>query len=201
MAVWTWPGIYQTYSGQCYSAVVLLSYKFPNLKAEFETQLDERVRDVVRELDRHCVQQGYPNLTLTEVFRTPEQSQAYYFKHQQTLKARYKAGRMLSQTDTLIAKLDDASAKKWARAKFSYHRANCAVDIRNSVYSPRQMIELMRFLETKCPLPLWEVLSHDVSNGAHIHCGIRSQSPEVRALKTKLDKEAYDALHGGKTWS
>jgi hypothetical protein len=74
----------------------------------------------------------------------------------------------------------EAEAKERARQRFSWHLVYCAFDMRNWCYTAKQLPKVMALIRQACaeqrPLETqskWEILSHDVGNGSHIHVGYK----------------------------
>jgi LAS superfamily LD-carboxypeptidase LdcB len=107
--------------------------------------------------------QGFPEITITEVFRTPEQQEAIYWK------------------SLLASEGTEERARAAARAKWSWHLGRCAVDFRSHSYSKTQQVAILNWLQERCPKPAWETLLHAVGSDAeHFHVGFRDYSRRRR---------------------
>ncbi len=131
------------------------------------------VRKALVDLDAWSVKKGIPEVTITHCLRTREKQQEIYFKHVEGLRKKKLAKATLTAEENRIAGMSDRDAKIWSRGKFSWHLVGCGVDIRNFNYTKLQLLEVIGHLKTGRNPTIWEILSHDVSNGSHIHVGIR----------------------------
>jgi hypothetical protein len=130
-----------------------MKFKYPHLQTQLYA-VHQDVRDALNKLDGFCLRKQFPEVVVTHVLRTDDEQEALYWKA--ILK---KEG------------CTEVEARLRAREKFSWHKVGCAVDIRNSEYSKSQLEEVMAYLRAGRAIPLWELLSHDVGNGAHVHIG------------------------------
>lgn len=121
------------------------------------------LRKALGELELKLSDWGFPDLTVVEVFRTPDQQEALYWK------------------SLLEKEGSEEKARAAARAKVSWHCFRCAVDFRSIVYTKDQCSRILDWLHERCPKPAWEVLLHDVGHGTHFHVGIRDFSRRRRA--------------------
>jgi hypothetical protein len=134
-----------------------MKFKNPSLEMEFVAGLHPEVKAVIVELDEWCQNNGYPEVFVTHVLRTREDQEVIYWK---------------SIKDS-SATLSEKEARKKARGKFSWHLGGCAIDIRNKSYTSLQLANVMAHLKLGRAPHRYEILSHDVGNGEHIHFGIK----------------------------
>lgn len=147
---------------------------------EFNVELHPDVRNLVWALDKWSVENGIPEVEITECFRTVEEQEHIYFGYFKRLIATFESQGKLQSGEANIAismrpKSDD-ELKKIAREKFSWHMVHCATDIRTITsghYTVDQAHKVFEFLKSKAkPESKWELLAHDVA-GPHIHIGLR----------------------------
>ena len=132
-----------------------MKFKTPALSDEF-SRLHPDVIAAVKALDDFSHANRLPELVVTHAIRTPAQQEDIYWRG--------------------IAKntgLPESEARAQARKKFSWHLAKCAVDLRNNHYTAVQLQQALEFLKRGREHPLWEVISHDVGRGNHLHIGRR----------------------------
>lgn len=135
-----------------------MKFKTPALEAEF-SRLHPDVIAAVKALDDFSHANRLPELVVTHAIRTPQQQEDIYWRG--------------------IAKntgLPEAEARAAARKKFSWHLCRCAVDLRNRHYTAAQLAQVMEFLRDGRERPHWEVISHDVGRGQHLHIGRRDEA-------------------------
>lgn len=120
---------------------------------------------------------GLPEPVLTGAFRTPEDSERIYMKHATSLLGKLTHGEAMSRETRELAKkleaMTDAERRFWARNKFSWHKVAAAVDMRNYHYTSTQLQAICEWFRRACTKGPWEFLSHDVSNGSHLHLARR----------------------------
>lgn len=154
-----------------------MKFKDASLDLEFHGALMPEVRTAIIDLDDWSHDNGLPEVVVTHVLRTDDDSEAIYAKHAAALLGKLKTGHPLSDSDRKLASTLDAmtpeDVRAWARSRFSWHKVAAAVDLRNKQYTREQLSNVMRFLREGRTIGPWEILSHDVSNGAHIHVGRR----------------------------
>lgn len=151
-----------------------MNFKAPALELEFREGLDEPVRFTVQALDFWSRENGIPEVTVTQVLRSPKEQERIYTQHAERLIQKLNQGERMRPADrtlaTELAGLSRADVMAWARRRFSWHMVGQAVDIRSRHYSERQTEQVMEFLMKRCQAPEWELLKHDVT-GPHIHIG------------------------------
>ncbi len=130
-----------------------MKWKTVELQVQF-LDLHPEVRRLVLSLDAYSDAAKLPEVVVTHVLRTPEQQEDIYWRNLRIAKD-----------------ISEDEARAQARKKFSWHMARCAVDIRNSHYTPDQLSRVMAYLRPCCPTGPWELLQHDVGRGDHIHIG------------------------------
>lgn len=135
-----------------------MRFKTPSLAQEF-ARLHPDVIAAVKALDDFSHANRLPELVVTHAIRTPAQQEAIYWRSIAKAKG-----------------LSEAEARAEARRKFSWHLCRCAVDLRNNHYTAVQLAQVMDFLKRGREAPLWEVISHDVGRGNHLHLGRRDFS-------------------------
>jgi hypothetical protein len=114
-------------------------------------------RTAVTFIDSQIKAWGLPQITLTDVVRTPDEQERIYLP-------------------TFLARgFSETEARQEARAKFSWHLCECAVDFRSSgaPYSEPDSKRIWDFMSESFKSPMWELLFHDVGLGKHFHVGYR----------------------------
>lgn len=149
-----------------------MKFKTPALEFEF-TGLHPDVRKKLIELDIWSVDRGFPEVVITEAFRTPAQMEATYWKS--------IAAKLATELPEASPAAREAVARSRARAKFSWHLVRCAADIRNRHYTPIQGRAVLTWLKDNC-VAGFEVVQHDVGRGDHIHLGKRDPEWKARHL-------------------
>jgi hypothetical protein len=134
-----------------------MRWKSPHLEAEY-SEVHPLVRKALGELELKLSDWGFPEMTVTQVFRTPEEQEELYWRS------------LLKEHGT------EALARIAARAKFSWHLCRTAVDFRNSSYTRAQRKKIHAWLIERCPPPAWEALDHSVGFGQHFHVALRDFS-------------------------
>jgi hypothetical protein len=146
--------------------------KFKTAALEFEFDgVHPGVAATLHALDEYSEAMGLPEVVVTDVLRTPAQQEAIYWR------ALQKAGN-----------LTEEEARSAARKKFSWHLVAAAVDLRNTHYSRAQLEEAVAFLKKGRSAPMWEVLSHDVGQGHHLHVGRKDFSWRLAFQQKKKEK-------------
>ncbi len=135
-----------------------MRFKRAGLEDEF-AELHPEVKRVVSDLDVWCVERGLPEVVISHALRTPSMQEDIYWR--KVLKER--------------PHLTEPEARKAARSKFSWHLVACAVDIRNTHYSADQLLRITDWLKQARPGKDWEILSHDVGHGNHLHIGCKDE--------------------------
>jgi hypothetical protein len=160
-------------------------YATPAMAEEFK-QLPEALQAKLLAADAWLKAQGWPELFLTCVGRTDDDSERIYtpvadklvrdlgLKNLKTDLERVLAGE--------LAKMNALQRKAWARGKFSWHRCLCAVDIRNRVYSRVQRKALLDHLRFGTNTTTHEVLEHDIGRGDHLHVSEKNFEQRKRLL-------------------
>lgn len=156
-----------------------MKFKFPVLEDELAT-VHPKVLVTLQELDEWCNANGIPEVVVTHVLRTKDEQQAIYTKYADSLLRKMEEGKPLAESERKLAKtLSDMKPEErvaWARERFSWHLVGCAVDIRNTHYTAKELSAVMSFLRQGRPIGPYEILSHDVASGAHCHIGFRDFS-------------------------
>lgn len=151
-----------------------MKFKEPQLEMEFNAMHPD-VRRTVMNLDVWSREQGIPEVVVTQVLRSDADQESIYTRHADALIAKLRNGARLPPADKALAeKLEAMSAagrRKWARERFSWHKIGAAADLRNKHYTPAQLAAVMAHLRTGRAGPDWEILSHDVHSGSHLHVG------------------------------
>ena len=132
-----------------------MDFKYPYLRKQWAL-LHPEVCKAINDLDVWLTTQGLPVMTLTHIYRTPQEQELFYWK---------------SVMDDL--KCTEQIARDIARKKFSWHRAYCAVDIRNTNFGPLDRTKIFKQLKAAHATDRWEILMHDVGRGDHFHVGYR----------------------------
>ncbi len=137
-----------------------MKFKTPVLELEFTAGLHPRVKAKIEDLDAWCQANHYPEVTLTHILRTKDEQIDIYWTSIQK-----------ANPGMTIQAARNAAAKK-----FSWHLVGCAVDIRNTVYTLQQLVNIQAHLKLRTKPGEWEVLNHDVGRGEHLHCGLKDVS-------------------------
>lgn len=130
-------------------------YKFPHLEVEYDG-LHPKVRDVMKQLEVFCQSRAYAEPMATHIHRSVKVQEEFYWRS--LMKAN---------------KCTEAKARELARAKFTWHFVFCAIDLRDWVWKPHQVPEVLKFLKSLCDSSEWECLYHDVGQGMHLHVGYK----------------------------
>lgn len=133
-----------------------MRFKNATLELQF-LEVHPMVRKAVLELDYWSAERQMPEVVVTQVFRTLRQQEDLYWPQ------------------FAAAGADEKTARRMARDKFSWHLCRCAVDIRNHHYSANQLREVMEHLSSGRNGHDWEILSHDMGHGNHLHIARRDQ--------------------------
>lgn len=148
----------------------------PKMAEEYRL-LPEALRLKLEAADAWLVAQGWPDLFLTCVGRSDDDSERIYTPYAEAQAALFSKGLLKTDKEKVLgrqlAAMTPEQRKAWARKKFSWHRCLCAVDIRNRIYSRTQRKALMDFLRKGTNTTEWELLEHDVGRGDHIHASRR----------------------------
>lgn len=139
--------------------------------------LPQQLRDKVTGLAAWLHSKGWEAPFITCIRRTQDDQERIYLPYAEKLVRSLQMGLPLSDKERVLAgeleKMTPEEREAWARAKFSWHCALCAVDIRNRVYSRAQRKAIMDFLRYGTNATEWEVLEHDVGRGDHLHLAFR----------------------------
>ena len=139
--------------------------------------LPQQLRDKMTGFAAWLHSKGWEAPFITCIRRTPDDQERIYFPYAEKLVRSLEMGLALSDKERVLAaelaKMTPEQRKAWARARFSWHVALCAVDIRNRCYSRAQRREIMNHLRFGTNTTDWEILEHDVGRGDHIHLGVR----------------------------
>lgn len=153
-----------------------LKFASPEMAEDFPL-LPTPLRDKVTGLAAWLHSRGWEAPFITCIRRTEDDQECIYLPYAQKLARMHQKGLTLEDKERALAaelaKMTPEEQRAWARAKFSWHVALCAVDIRNRVYSRQQRKEIMNFLRHGTNTTDWEILEHDVGRGDHIHLGRR----------------------------
>lgn len=128
----------------------------PELEMEFGA-LHPSTRGLAEDLDAWSLENGVPEVVVTHVLRTADDSERLYLP--MYLKLGYTP----------------EEARRRARARFSWHLVGCAVDLRNSHYTAVQRKQVMQYLRQHCPSGTCELLEHDIGRGNHIHLAFKDE--------------------------
>lgn len=134
-----------------------MDFKHAYLRKEY-TLVCPYVRDLAQELSDWLKSKDYAAMMITHVFRTDKQQEEWYWK------SKYAKLAGTSQ-------YTEEHARELARKSFSWHKVYCAIDIRNTVYTPSQKKDILGFLRKGRTDSRWEIYSHDVGQGPHFHVG------------------------------
>jgi hypothetical protein len=127
----------------------------PQLEAEF-LRVHPDVSAVLVGLDEWSRARNLPEVWVTHVLRTQKEQEEIYWP-----------------TLVKLHHLSEEAARAKARVRFSWHLVACAVDIRNRNYTGDELQAVMGYLNGRCTPGPWELLSHDVGRGSHVHVGRR----------------------------
>lgn len=177
-----------------------MRFAVPSLEMEFYAAHPEAVATVIA-LDVWCGDNRLPEVVVTDVLRTDDDSERIYFKYANALIARLREGarakRRLGPKERELAvrleSMSEAGRRKWARARPSWHKCGCAVDVRNRHYSEEQIAGILAFLRHGRSEEEWELLSHDVHSGEHLHIGRKDEE-----FKRRHEQSMQEAKEGKK---
>jgi hypothetical protein len=149
-----------------------MKFATPKMAEEFK-QLPQALQDKLVKADTWLTAQGWPELFITCIGRTDDDSERIYTPVADRLVRDLELKNLKTDREKVLAgmlqKMTAAERKHWARTKFSWHNFLCAVDIRNRVYSREQRRALMNHLRFGTNAAEWEILEHDIGRGDHIH--------------------------------
>lgn len=164
----------------------MISFKNARCEREFKL-VHPKPREAVLDLATWCKAEGLPEVVVTHVFRLRSEQRAIYTPVARRLLELETSGRILSpmqRRDIAAIKAlgtSDAALAEWAENRPSDHLWRCAVDLRNRHLTPAQLVRVMHRLRTgRLLAPGWQILSHDVGAGEHIHCGFRDAEWRAR---------------------
>jgi len=132
-----------------------MDFKYLHLRKQYAL-LHPKLQQIAVELDLWLTKNSFPVMIITHIYRTPQEQEAYYWK---------------SVMESLNC--SEPIARETARAKFSWHRVYCALDIRNSNFDDVQRTRIYKQLKTGRDNSMWEILQHDVGRGDHFHVGYK----------------------------
>lgn len=139
--------------------------------------LPKPLRDKVTELAAWLHSKGWEAPFVTCIRRTEDDQERIYTPVAERLVHSLAVGLSLTTKERALAadlaRMSPEERKAWARAKFSWHVALCALDLRNRDYSRAQRKEIMNHLRHGTNTTDWEILEHDVGRGDHIHLARR----------------------------
>jgi hypothetical protein len=138
-----------------------MKFKTPELAEQF-ARVHPLTHEAVTKLDEWSKGRHFPEVTVTHVYRTPQVQEGIYWK------GIFAAGG-----------LTEEAAKAKARSKFSWHLVGCGCDLRNIEYSADQLVAVVNFLREGRDDSAWEILSHDVGRGSHLHVGFKDTAWRV----------------------
>lgn len=133
-----------------------MKYKSPILEQEYKA-LHPQLRTVMEQLETFSAENGLPEPVATHIRRTRKGQEDIYWRS------------VLAANPSMT----EAQARTAASKRFSWHLVNCAIDLRDYIYTKQQVTKLLAWLRQRCPAPTFEVLYHDVGRGQHLHVGIR----------------------------
>lgn len=162
-----------------------MKYADPKMAEEFKL-LPVQLQAKLLRADAWLAAQGWPELFLTCVGRTDDDSERIYTPVADKLVRDLELKNLKTDREKVLAgilrDMTPAQRKAWARAKFSWHRCLCAVDVRNRVFSREQRRALMNHLRFQTDSATWEVLEHDIGRGDHIHLAYKDFEQRGRLL-------------------
>jgi hypothetical protein len=157
-------------------AAHLVQFKAPALEAEL-AQTHPEVQALVLDLAAWSGDEGLPAPCVTHVLRSRRWQRDTYTPYAHALLKRFRAREKLKPMELrdaqALATLDAAGIIAWAENRPSDHFWRCAVDLRNRDYTPAQLVRVMERIRTGRRTSRWQILSHDVGRGGHIHVGYR----------------------------
>lgn len=134
-------------------------YKTQRIEAEFQTLHPELLK-VARELETYCKAKHYAEPVATHVKRYGVEQVDIYWKN-------------IMRTQ----KVSEAAARSLAAKRPTLHFHLLAFDLRDFIYTPMQVRDLLQWLEARCPKAKgWEILYHDVGRGNHFHIGYHDKA-------------------------
>jgi hypothetical protein len=137
-------------------------YKQPGLSKEF-SEAHPKSRLLVESVDEFVRREGWPDVMITAVFRTPSQQEAFYWKQvQETLRCTEKIAREI------------------ARAKPSWHLWRTGIDFSSKRYDRQQAQRILEYLKSGRQGLEWEILHHDIGAGEHFHVAFKDREWKAR---------------------
>ena len=142
-----------------------MRFKYPHLAAEYDV-IHPRVKLATKDMEDYCFRHKLEEPMATHIQRTKKQQIEIYWKGIQKER-----------------KCSEAKAKELAGKKWTWHFVLCAIDLRDYIYTKKQVQDIVSFLKTKYCLVRenpadqrldgYEILFHDVGAGTHFHIGYR----------------------------
>lgn len=133
-----------------------MQYKYEHIRNEY-LKLPGQVKEVMTDLEAYCRSKGYAEPMATEISRTRKRNIEYY-----------TPGIMKKNPDFTKEQAEAEAAKRW-----TWHLVDCCIDLRDWVWTPAQIQDILNFLKARCQGSLWEILYHDIGKGMHFHVGYR----------------------------
>ena len=173
-----------------------LTFKTPRLCADWPLVHPE-LRGLVDTFVRHSAALGLPDPLVTDAVRDRRDQVRIYVAHYRRLQAALLPGphqghidpeddgvwRPLTQAEVqealAIQALDAAALDARAAARFTWHWARCAADLRTRHYSGPQLAAVARWFKARCARPDWEWVIHDVT-APHLHVARRDEAWRAR---------------------
>jgi hypothetical protein len=151
-----------------------MRFKTSNTELEWAA-LHPLLKDLISRLDAYCLDEGIPEVVITEILRSPADQERLYWRQMQ---------REFS--------LSEDAARHKARAKDSMHLWGCAVDLRESHWLAGQKKQVVNWLRiemakiSKKP-GFWEFLPDIHGSGPHVHIA-RKDHKWIADYRAKADR-------------
>lgn len=160
-----------------------IQFAFSKLEGEF-VGIHPQVKSLVEQLQYHSENIGFPDVVITHAFRTKTQQKTIYMGVAAVILKKIANDNTLTESESdILERVEQISDsqnitlekafERWAEARFSWHMARTAVDLRNKHYSSKQRAAVMAFLRARISKGEWELLEHDIGRGDHIHLAKR----------------------------
>lgn len=134
-------------------------FKTARVEAEFK-KLHPELLKVGEELNAYCRAKRYAEPVATHVLRYGSEQVDIYWQN-------------IMRTQ----KVSEAAAKALAAKRPTLHFHLLAFDLRDYIYTPIQIKDLLQWFEARCPKAKgWEILYHDVGRGNHFHVGFHDKT-------------------------
>jgi hypothetical protein len=169
----------------------LIRFKRPEMEGGW-LHVHPELKVLLRDFDTWSSAKGLPDPVVTDLIRTRAEQLAIYVPYWSKLQQALKPGpfhlridpegdgeyRALTASETALASdlapMTGAQLEARALAKFTWHMARTAADVRTNHYRQTEMKRVRLWFIERCPRPEWELVFHDTA-GPHVHVARRDR--------------------------